>query len=68
MVCHISQFLWSVKRYKGWLDAVNRIWMIVGGRGLFIGSVQPMPSHSRWWNSSEILMELKRAVNEVTNL
>lgn len=26
-------------RYKGWLDAVHRIWLIEGPKGLFRGSI-----------------------------
>ncbi|XP_031253696.1 mitochondrial substrate carrier family protein E [Pistacia vera] len=29
----------STVRYKGWLDAVHRIWMIEGAKGMFRGSI-----------------------------
>lgn len=62
-------------RYKGWLDAVTRIWMIEGGRGLFRGSVPRViwyvPASALTFMAVEFLRDTfgtEVDSNEVTNL
>ncbi|RZC59846.1 hypothetical protein C5167_007156 [Papaver somniferum] len=64
-----------IVRYKGWLDAVTRIWMIEGGRGLFRGSVPRViwyvPASALTFMAVEFLRDTfgtEVDSNEVTNL
>ncbi|KAK3037960.1 hypothetical protein RJ639_030665 [Escallonia herrerae] len=65
-------------RYKGWLDAVRRIWMIEGARGMFRGSIPRIiwyvPASALTFMAVEFLRENfngkldNREVEEVANL
>ncbi|KAK3008674.1 hypothetical protein RJ639_014966 [Escallonia herrerae] len=65
-------------RYKGWLDAVQRIWMIEGARGMFRGSIPRIiwyvPASALTFMAVEFLRENfngkldNREVEEVANL
>ncbi|KAF2282332.1 hypothetical protein GH714_043861 [Hevea brasiliensis] len=54
----------STVRYKGWLDAMQRIWMVEGVKGMFRGSIpritwyiQPLHLLSWLWNFSGTTIE-----------